>query len=53
MLIEHREVREWLRPRAKESARLIYAMDSMIAQWEEVFEELMKQPKKERGGLIL
>lgn len=53
MLIEHKEVREWLRPRAKESARRIYNIDNMITEWEGVFEELMKQPKKRRGGLIL
>lgn len=53
MLIEHKEVREWLRPRAKESAKRIYNIDNMIAEWEEVFEELMKQPKKRRGGLVL
>ena len=53
MLIEHKEVREWLGTRAKESAKRIYDIDNMVIQWEDVFTELMKQPKKKKGGLIL
>jgi len=35
----------------RERARELYNIDAMISQWNIVFQELMKQPKKERVGI--
>ena len=50
-LYKYPDIRQALAMNAREDARKMYSIDDMVRQWEEVFDELMKQPKKERGTL--
>jgi glycosyltransferase involved in cell wall biosynthesis len=43
--------KRYLSTNAKYEAKRLYSLDTMIQQWDEVFESMMQQPKKARGAL--
>ena len=51
MLYDKPHFREILSKNARNTASKIYNIDTMIKQWDEVFEEMMKEPKKGREGI--
>ena len=43
--------RKWMSDNAQTTAKELYSIDTMIAKWKEVFEEIMEKPKRSRGIL--
>ena len=50
-LYRHTRKRHFLSEMLRDLVQEIYSIDNMISQWNDVFEEMMKQPKKSRGTL--
>jgi glycosyltransferase involved in cell wall biosynthesis len=42
-------LRKWMGQNAREAAREMYNIDNMIASWNQIFEQMMEEPKKEHS----
>jgi hypothetical protein len=45
--------RDFVSKEARHRASYLYSLDTMISQWNDVFESMMRNPKKSRGTLLL
>ena len=50
-LYDNPSARESMSRRTRLHAQELYSIDTMIQQWDEVFQEMMKKPKTKKGGM--
>jgi len=50
-LYKYSALRGWMSNNARKKAKHLYSIDRMVREWNDLFEEIMEQPKKEREPL--